>query len=70
FEGSGETVSGEIRRRRIARCRQDLADPAQVQVPVAAIGARWGLGDPAHFSRLFRSVVGRPPAQYRRSSLT
>ncbi|GAA1869351.1 helix-turn-helix domain-containing protein [Brevibacterium marinum] len=69
FEGSGDTVSGEIRRRRIARCRQDLADPLQAQVPVAAIGARWGLSDPAHFSRLFRSVVGSPPAQFRRNSL-
>ncbi|WP_198398103.1 helix-turn-helix domain-containing protein [Brevibacterium antiquum] len=69
FEGSGETVSGEIRRRRIARCRLDLADPLQARVPVAAIGARWGLSDPAHFSRLFRSVVGRPPAQYRRGCL-
>ncbi|WP_181274471.1 helix-turn-helix domain-containing protein [Brevibacterium oceani] len=69
FEGSGESVSGEIRRRRIERCRQDLADPLQRQVPVAAIGARWGLGDPAHFSRLFRSVVGQPPAGFRRSAL-
>ena len=70
FEGSGETVSAEIRRRRIARCRQDLADPLHAHVPVAAIGARWGLSDPAHFSRLFRSVVGQPPAQFRRSSLS
>ncbi|WP_350270554.1 helix-turn-helix domain-containing protein [Brevibacterium sp. CBA3109] len=70
FEGSGETVSGEIRRRRIDRCRQDLADAQQSQVPVAAIGARWGLSDPAHFSRLFRSVVGSPPAAFRRSSLS
>lgn len=70
FEGSGETVSSEIRRRRIARCRQDLSDAQQSQVPVAAIGARWGLSDPAHFSRLFRSVVGSPPAAFRRSSLS
>lgn len=69
FEGNGETVSGEIRSRRITRCRQDLADPSQAQVPVAAIGARWGLSDPAHFSRLFRSAVGTPPARYRRNSL-
>lgn len=69
FEGSGETVAGDIRRCRIERCRQDLADPLQRQVPVAAIGARWGLGDPAHFSRLFRGAVGQPPAGYRRSTL-
>lgn len=70
FEGSGESVSGEIRRRRIAACRHDLADPLQAHVPVAAIGARWGLSDPAHFSRLFRSVVGQPPAAFRRGSLS
>ncbi|MGM0698592.1 MAG: helix-turn-helix domain-containing protein [Actinomycetota bacterium] len=67
FEGTGETVAGEIRRRRIEKCRLDLADPGQRQTPVAAIGARWGLSDPAHFSRLFRSAVGQPPAGYRRS---
>ncbi|WP_413336515.1 helix-turn-helix domain-containing protein [Brevibacterium sp. GP-SGM9] len=66
FAGSGDTVAGEIRRRRIDRCRQDLADPLQRQVPVSAIGARWGLSDPAHFSRLFRAAVGRPPAEFRR----
>lgn len=69
FAGSGETVAGEIRRRRIEKCRLDLADLWQKQIPVAAIGARWGLGDPAHFSRLFRSVVGQPPAEFRRSAL-
>lgn len=70
FAGSGETVAGEIRRRRVERCRQDLADPLQRQVPVAAIGARWGLSDPAHFSRVFRSAVGSPPAEYRRFVLS
>lgn len=68
FEG-GQSVAGEIRRRRIERCRTDLADPLLAHVPVAAIGARWGLSDPAHFSRLFRRVVGEPPALYRRTAL-
>ncbi len=65
----GESVAGEIRRRRIDRCRIDLADPRQRHVPVAAIGARWGLPDPAHFSRLFRKIVGQPPAVFRRTHL-
>ncbi|GAA0037401.1 helix-turn-helix domain-containing protein [Brevibacterium metallidurans] len=68
FEGH-ESVAGEIRRRRIERCRSDLADPLQAHVPVAAIGARWGFGDPAHFSRVFRRAVGQPPAVYRRTVL-
>lgn len=69
FEDSGETVSGEIRRRRVEKCRRDLSDPQQRSVPVAAIGSRWGLSDPAHFSRMFRSAVGQPPALYRRTAL-
>lgn len=70
FEDAGETVSALIRRRRVERCRDDLADPLMSHVPVAQIGARWGLADPAHFSRLFRSVVGLSPAQYRHQTLT
>lgn len=65
FEGSGETVSGLIRQRRVERSRRELADPLQRDTPVAAIGARWGLADPAHFSRLFRALIGESPAQYR-----
>src|SRR5699024_11450590 len=40
FEGSGETVAGELRRRRVDRCRADRADTGQRQTPVAAIGTR------------------------------
>ena len=31
---------------------------------MAAIGARWGYPDPAHFSRLFKSVYGVSPRDY------
>lgn len=69
FEGTGETVSALIRRRRIEHCQQDLADPLLHQLPVAQIGARWGLADPAHFSRLFRSIAGVAPARFRQLAL-
>lgn len=58
-----------IRERRLERCRRDLLDPLHREVPVSAIGARWGLADPAHFSRLFRAEYGRSPTQYRRQRL-
>jgi len=70
FEAQETTVAAWIRRRRLERCRRDLADPALGAVPVAALAARWGLPDSAHFSRLFRRTYGLPPAEYRRNYLT
>jgi AraC-like DNA-binding protein len=35
--------------------------------PVAAVGARWGYPDPAHFSRLFKATYGMGPRDYRAS---
>lgn len=66
FEAEETTVADLIRRRRLERCRQDLLDPTLGTTTVAAIGARWGFTDPAHFSRLFRSTHGMPPGTYRR----
>jgi AraC-like DNA-binding protein len=34
---------------------------------VAAVGARWGYPDPAHFSRLFKASFGLSPRDYRAS---
>jgi AraC-like DNA-binding protein len=45
----------------------DLLDPALAARPVSAIAARWGLVDPAHFSRLFRAAYGVSPVEYRRT---
>ena len=69
FEAEDTTVAAWIRRRRLDRCRRDLADPARCAVPVSAVAARWGFPDPAHFSRVFRRAYGLPPAEYRRSCL-
>jgi AraC-like DNA-binding protein len=65
FEGGAETVTGWIRRRRLERCRRDLLDPALRGRPVSAIGARWGMPNPAHFSRAFRAAYGVPPVEFR-----
>ena len=65
FEDGGTTVAAWIRGRRLDGARRDLADPLQAEVPVASIGARWGLPDPAHFSRAFRTAYGCPPSAYR-----
>jgi AraC-like DNA-binding protein len=68
FEAEQSTVAGWIRRRRLERCCRDLLDPALAAEPVAAIGFRWGLPDPGHFSRVFRAAYGMPPGEFRRRS--
>jgi AraC-like DNA-binding protein len=65
FESEGRTVTEWIRNRRIEHCRKDLANAEFVAVPVSAIGARWGLVNAAHFSRLFKAAHGLSPREYR-----
>jgi AraC-like DNA-binding protein len=65
FHASGTTVAGWIRQRRLERCGHDLRDPRWSARPVAAVGARWGYPDPAHFSRLFKANYGVGPRDYR-----
>jgi AraC-like DNA-binding protein len=67
FQGRDRGVAGWIRERRLERSRRDLLDPALAARPVSAIATRWGLVDPAHFSRLFRAAYGVPPLEYRRT---
>ena len=68
FHTSGTTVAGWIRERRLERCRRDLRDPGCASRPVAAVGARWGYPDPAHFSRVFKAAYGVGPRDYRASN--
>ena len=65
FETEQTTVADWVRQRRLERCRRDLADPELRAEPVGAIAARWGLTNPAHFSRLFRAAYGAAPREYR-----
>lgn len=65
FAESDHSVSELIRIRRLEQCRRDLIDPFQRQVPVGAVGARWGLPDAAHFSRVFRAAYGSSPSAFR-----
>jgi AraC-like DNA-binding protein len=65
FETEGTSVARWIRTLRLQGCRRDLADPALAQVGVGALAARWGMPDPAGFSRAFRSVYGESPRAFR-----
>ncbi len=65
FAEHGITVAGWIRERRLEHIRRDLADGELAAVPIARIAARWGLVNPAHFSRLFRATFDQSPSEYR-----
>jgi AraC-like DNA-binding protein len=65
FQEQGTTVSTWIRTRRLEQCRRDLLDPMLGDRPVAAIAARWGFVDAAHFSRAFKTAYGVSPSEYR-----
>jgi AraC-like DNA-binding protein len=65
FEGEGVTISAWTRARRLENCRVELIDASVVGDSVSAVGARWGLWDAAHFSRLFKSAYGTSPRAYR-----
>lgn len=67
FGSHGWTVSGWVRSHRLERCRRDLADPRMAEESVSTVAARWGLTDPAYFSRMFRASYGVTPSEYRRA---
>jgi len=66
FEESGVSVSGFIRAERLRRIRGDLANPLYRGQTIAAIGARWGIPDQRHLSRLFRREFALTPRDARR----
>jgi AraC-like DNA-binding protein len=65
FQSEGLTITGWTRERRLEHCRVELADSAYADLSVSDVGARWGLWDAAHFSRLFKAVYGLSPMAYR-----
>ncbi|WP_138689771.1 helix-turn-helix domain-containing protein [Nonomuraea zeae] len=69
FERQPETVSATIRRRRLERCRADLADPLLRERPIGEIGLRWGFRNAAEFSRAFRAAYGMSPREHRQQAL-
>jgi AraC-like DNA-binding protein len=65
FRREGTTVSRFVQRRRLERCRRDLADPALAGRTIESICGAWGMTNPDHFSRVFRATYGCPPREWR-----
>lgn len=63
----GEGISGRIRRMRVERAQQLLADPTRAAQGIGEVARLCGFVNAAHFSRTFRKVVGQTPREYRDS---
>jgi AraC-like DNA-binding protein len=69
FSTEGMSVSSWIRTRRLEQCRRMLVDPVHAGRSVSEIGARWGLPDAPHFSRVFKTAYGVAPRQFRSAGM-
>jgi AraC family transcriptional regulator, positive regulator of tynA and feaB len=63
----GESIMRRIQTRRLARCRQAIADPLQAHRTLTEIAYAWGFSDMTHFARRFRAAYGILPNEYRYS---
>jgi AraC family transcriptional regulator len=66
-EHHGTTMGGYLRRLRVERARAQLATTAK---PLVQIALEAGFADQAHFTRVFRALVGVTPGVYRRTAGT
>lgn len=64
FEGEEATVGRWIQRRRLEKCRRDLARRANIST-ISAVAHQWGFTSAAHFSRVFRATYGMTPREWR-----
>ena len=67
FASEPDTLMRWIRSERLKRIKDELADPAVVERPIATIAYDWGFREPAHFSRTFRAAYGVSPRIFRDS---
>jgi AraC-like DNA-binding protein len=64
-----DTLGRHILRRRLERCRAELADPRTTRRTVTEVALRWGFRSPAHFSRAYRAHFGVTPREERHAAL-
>jgi uncharacterized protein (TIGR02246 family) len=68
FRGSGESVGDYVRRVRLARSYDDLADLRKKHVKIKEIAFRCGFKNPTHFSDAFKDFHGLSPSEVRRGA--
>jgi AraC-like DNA-binding protein len=67
FACEPRTLMRWIRKERLTRIRNELANNALSDHRIATIAYGWGFSDPAHFSRTFRAAYGVSPRDFRES---
>lgn len=68
FAARGSSFGRRLARRRLERCRADLADPAHAELTIGEIGWRNGFTDPSYLARAFRRAYGVSPGEHRRAA--
>lgn len=67
FAHDGTTVASYLREQRLQAAHRDLSSTA-VDEPIIQVAQRWGITDPAHFSRMFKKRFGLTPGELRRTT--
>jgi AraC family transcriptional activator of tynA and feaB len=67
FQDSDESVCELLRNRRLERCRKNLVDPRQTNLPISEIAFRAGFQSQSHFTNRFKSRFHLAPGELRRS---
>ncbi|MEV6805669.1 helix-turn-helix domain-containing protein [Streptomyces sp. NPDC051132] len=65
FQDEDTTVHRLIQQRRIEECARELLRRARVSRTISAVARGWGFQNAAHFSRVFKSVYGCSPSEWR-----
>jgi AraC-like DNA-binding protein len=68
FQASGESVGDHVRRVRLARSYDELADIRKRHVKIKEIAFRCGFKSPTHFSDAFKDHHGLSPSEVRRAA--
>ncbi|MDQ7969108.1 MAG: acetamidase/formamidase family protein [Oxalicibacterium faecigallinarum] len=65
FASAGTTFGEYVKKRRLDRCRIDLANSSLKHLTISELCFRWGFNDAANFSRAFHVEYGVSPKAYR-----
>lgn len=59
------SINKYIQMKRLEKAQFELIDLKNKKLSITEIALRWGFGDSAHFSKIFKKVYGISPSQYR-----
>ena len=69
FEPHGVTFGRWVLKQRLARCREQIADPRFQEKKLSLISYNWGFNNLSYFIRAFRAEYGMSPRDYRKQAL-